>query len=388
MQVATITPAKEISLYFSEGSSDKEYHAQLKSQSDGFVVNFQYGRRGSSLTTGSKTKDPLPFEKAEKVYNKLVAEKMGKGYTPALSGAVYQDTPVGGNFTGIAVQLLNAIGEDDLETCLRSSKYMMQQKFDGERRPVDSQNTSDTAGVVGINRRGLAVALPQEIAIELNGLNTRAVFDGEQVGNKYYVFDLLEIGGEDIRHKSAEDRYHTLVGLCQLLKGNDNIEVVECAFTEEAKRALFEKIKAAGLEGVVFKDRSASYTPGRPNSGGDQLKFKFWESATLEVAGPNGEKRSVALQGYDANGVVIALGSVTISPDKAIPEAGAIVEVKYLYAYKGGSVYQPEYLGLRGDMTRDDCTLSQLKYKPESQDADIMIALKNAEQSTPRRLKM
>ena len=73
--------SKKISLFFKEGTSDKEYHAQLEPKGSGFVVNFQYGRRGRALTAGTKTPNPLPQDKAEKIYDKLVQEKMAKGYT-------------------------------------------------------------------------------------------------------------------------------------------------------------------------------------------------------------------------------------------------------------------------------------------------------------------
>ena len=72
--------SESISLYFQEGSSDKEYHAQLESHDEGWIVNFQYGRRGSALQAGSKTAQPLPYEEAKKIYDKVVREKIGKGY--------------------------------------------------------------------------------------------------------------------------------------------------------------------------------------------------------------------------------------------------------------------------------------------------------------------
>ena len=37
----------------------------------------------------------------------------------------------------------------------------------------------------------------------------------------------------------------------------------------------------------------------------------------------------------------------------------------YLYAFKGGSVYQPVLLGTRDDLTPADCTMKQLKYKKD-----------------------
>ena len=48
----------------------------------------------------------------------------------------------------------------------------------------------------------------------------------------------------------------------------------------------------------------------------------------------------------------------------------AVVEVRYLYAFReSGSIYQPVYRGERSDIPADDCTVDQLKYKPEPEPA-------------------
>ena len=61
------TQAKQsVSLSFKNGSSDKVYNVELTQQDNGWVVNFSYGRRGAALTSGTKTKDPVDYEKAEK----------------------------------------------------------------------------------------------------------------------------------------------------------------------------------------------------------------------------------------------------------------------------------------------------------------------------------
>jgi len=65
---------EKISLFFCSGNSDKEYHAQLEQLGPRYVVNFQYGRRGS-LASGTKTSVPVPYVQAKKIYDKLVAEK-------------------------------------------------------------------------------------------------------------------------------------------------------------------------------------------------------------------------------------------------------------------------------------------------------------------------
>jgi bifunctional non-homologous end joining protein LigD len=57
------------------------------------------------------------------------------------------------------------------------------------------------------------------------------------------------------------------------------------------------------------------------------------------------------------------VGNVTIPANHSIPAKGAIVEVRYLYAYPGGSLFQPVYLGKRDDVDMRACTVSQLKFK-------------------------
>lgn len=72
---------KQKTLYFSDSKSDKVYEVDLcESDSDLFIVNFRYGRRGKSLREGTKTVFPVPFGEAEKIYNKLIASKEKKGY--------------------------------------------------------------------------------------------------------------------------------------------------------------------------------------------------------------------------------------------------------------------------------------------------------------------
>jgi len=78
--------AKNTTLYFREGSSDKAYQAAIEEKDGGFVVDFAFGRRGTSLQTGTKTTTPIPFEKAKAIYDKPVREKTANGCTPGPDG--------------------------------------------------------------------------------------------------------------------------------------------------------------------------------------------------------------------------------------------------------------------------------------------------------------
>jgi predicted DNA-binding WGR domain protein len=88
MNAVLNTPQTErITLYYREGSSDKVYQAALETQGEGFVVNIAYGRRGSTLQTGTKTAAPMEYDSAKRTYDKLVGEKKAKGYTEGPDGS-------------------------------------------------------------------------------------------------------------------------------------------------------------------------------------------------------------------------------------------------------------------------------------------------------------
>lgn len=356
-----------VCLYFQEGSSDKVYQCQVVAKGEGYVLNFQNGPRGGTMKSGTKTPKPVTLETALFEYHKLVKSKTKKGYSPVEGGDLYQDTVASDRVTGLRPQLLNAIDLEEASFYIRNDAFCGQQKFDGERRMVERRGDV----VRGANRDGLEVALPK--AIEHNLLKIGAqgfVLDAEIIGTTLYVFDVLDIDGEDLRDRALEDRLSRMSVLLSALKEGDAIVAATTAFTTDEKRRMFAHLKATNQEGMVFKCLASPYRPGRPNSGGDQLKFKFVESATLEVASVHSTKRSIEVQGFDDAGRPVDLGNVTIPANQAIPQVGDIVEVKYLYAYpNGGSLFQPVYKCPRNDRGRDACTLSQLKYKASHQTA-------------------
>jgi bifunctional non-homologous end joining protein LigD len=60
----------------------------------------------------------------------------------------------------------------------------------------------------------------------------------------------------------------------------------------------------------------------------------------------------------------VPAGNVTIPPNQPMPGLGAVVEVRYLYAFaESGHLYQPVYLSARDDLDAADCLASQLKFK-------------------------
>ncbi len=348
-------------LFYRDGSSDKEYHATInQTETDqaegGYTVTFAFGRRGNALTAGTKTSTPVPLAKAQQIYDKLIAEKTAKGYTPNGSGAAFAMTDYEGRLSGLHPQLLNSIGEEAALRHVEDDAWCMQEKFDGKRIMVAVSGGK----AEGSNRKGLYVSMPQEISDGLACLPD-CELDGELLGGCYVAFDLLRLGEADLRDRPYQERYDLLA---KTITPCAEVRLTETAWTGAAKRAMYDRIAAAGGEGVVFKRADGKSIAGRPASGGSQVKCKFYATCTCLVTAQN-DQRSVRLHLRDASGSAVSIGNVTIPSNKAIPQAGALVEIRYLYAYKGGSLYQPAYLGERDDLAAEDCVLDQLKYKPE-----------------------
>ena len=363
---------EQIVLFCNENGSDKEYRAQVIKEGEGFVVNFQYGRRGQALKSGTKTSKPVDLQTAQKVYNKLVAEKLAKGYTAPdeVSGSLYVKAHVDMAVGKFLPQLCNSVEKDRLKDLFMSEDWGLQEKMDGERRSIQ---ISREGGVVGLNRRGLVVDLPEFVALTVRELYldvTPCVVDGEIIGDKFYVFDLLLYESDDFEATTPtplSERYSQLQYLHEV--GNPScqsvvvVPLVVSSFpgVSDEKEKLFDRVEAEVGEGVVFKRLDSIYRPGRPNSGGDWLKFKFVESASCVVIEQN-QQRSVKLGLYD-HGKMIDVGNVTIPPNHDIPDLGSVVEIRYLYAYYGGCLFQPVYLGKRNDIRSINCGIGQLKYK-------------------------
>jgi bifunctional non-homologous end joining protein LigD len=346
---------KTTSLYYRQGSSDKEYHARLEAQGEGFVVNFAYGRRGSTLSTGTKTGSPVDYDAALAVFDKLVQEKKSKGYTP------YQPTGKSERVSGLLPQLLNAIDEAEAARLVSDPRWAMQEKMDGKRLLLRKED-----GVVtGINKLGLTVGVPETVVRTASELSGDFVLDGESIGDYLHAFDLLFLDGTDLRGQSYERRY---VALLNLLAGGmpKHIKVVSYWIDPTDKASWLLTLQREKAEGVVFKLKSSPYTAGRPNSGGPHLKCKFVATLSAVVAKVNAQ-RSVGLVLLNHEGWQ-PVGNVTIPANHQVPAVGAVVEVRYLYAYRDGSLFQPVYLGERSDVRPEECGVSQMKFKRAEED--------------------
>ena len=344
-----------VHLEYKDDRSDKEYNIFLTDTQSGFTVDFSYGRTGNPASTGTKTNSPVDKESAEKIFDKLMAEKMAKGYKP--SGEAIEFSNLSNKTqTNLLPQLLNPISESEAMNLINDDEWVAQEKKDGKRITMQVKDDVATA----INRTGFVCGVPKNITDALVEFPD-CVLDGELVGTTLWLWDLQELNGSSMRHEPYWVRYHTLESIFKEWAKSTDIKLVQTANTSLEKQELYLNILNNGKEGIVFKQKNAPYTVGRPNSGGSQLKYKLCEDVTVQVVRVN-DKSSVVMGILDGNQIV-EIGNVTIPPNYEIPQVGAIVDVSYLYAYKGGSLIQPVYKGLRTDHECDQIT--KLKYKSE-----------------------
>jgi len=359
MNTLTTKANETITLYFCEGRSDKVYQCAIEpTAEEKFSVTFAYGRRGSTLNTGTKTGQPVEYEEAKRVFDRLVQEKMAKGYTPGPDGTPYVSGSGDKQPSGLLPQLLNPIDESDLERLIHDTLYCAQEKFDGRRMLLRKHGVL----IEAINRKGLIVAMPDPVRQAFNQISVGCVLDGESIGDAFHAFDVLELDGCDLRTRPYRERLTALMNLLASVQQRV-IRFTETAYTREQKTRLLTTLQKTANEGIVFKRLDATYTAGRPNSGGPQLKYKFCATLSAVVAMVNA-RRSVEIRLLGKDGWQPA-GNVTIPVNETVPIIGQVVEIKYLYAFpESGCLFQPVYLGKRTDVQHHECMASQLKFKP------------------------
>ena len=356
---------RSVRLHFQSGSSDKVYELDLVQNASGnWECKFAYGRRGASLNRGTKTPDGgATYAKAQQAFEKIYAEKTGKGYQ-----VVSDDmSPVGANnagpapmptpsarqsLLGITPMLPTAIEEARVPELIFDANYGAQQKYDGQNRIL----LIDQTGVRFGNRRGEQVDgnpafTNKDIPVNMG----RTVLFGEDLGDVVMVFDALEINGMDFKDQTTLERHTALTAM---MDETDWLKIAPLITGTAAKKMLHDQMQREDREGVVFKRLRAPFTSGRTK---DTLKYKIKESSTFVVGEHHpGGKRSIGLVLKDENGNIHTLGNVTVPPNYDMPAVGALVEVSYMYRYHDGCLEQPVYRGERDDLEYEP-KLDQIK---------------------------
>jgi bifunctional non-homologous end joining protein LigD len=373
---------KETTLHYIGGTSDKIYKAWVENYptENQFIVNFAFGRRGSRLQTGTKTNSSVSLTNATKIYDKLIDSKLAKGYniigrqehnggclqTQEVCGSIQEsvdsyripNNPTNSPNKDYLPILLNTTTEEEIEALSSNKNWVFQEKFDGKRLIVSVKDQKSKA----FNKKGIEIGIPHSILEEAEILaqGENIVLDGEYVNNTFIVFDIIAYK-KCLKKAPYSTRLEILEKIFSRFSGLA-IRGIETSKSTKEKRELFLSLKSSKKEGVVAKELSATYLPGRPNSKGPYLKHKFVKTTSAIVSGHN-QKHSVCLCLLE-NGKKIPIGNVTIPQREPLPEVDSVIEVKYLYAMpNSNSLYQPTFLTKRDDVDQKECTLSQLEYK-------------------------
>lgn len=355
---------EQVCLYYTDvaKNSDKVYQVRLIQTQEGFLVEYSNGKRGSTLVTKLKTEKPVDEETARTVYERTKKAKLKDGYTEDVSGETFKGSENAERKTKFSPQLLTAIDEDRARQLISGGAHIVQIKHDGERRYLRLENGEVTAA----NRQGLEVVVAERIRKAASHLQTKGItafeLDCEDMKDHVVVFDVLSLNGKDLRAMGFIQRFShaaeietALDGASQAIRLSHPIEDL----TWETVQALRE----AGQEGICLKQPDAPYKAGRNES---QLKLKFWESATTRVAEKNKDRRSVSLEVLDESGNWLSVGNVTVPQNVQIPEKGQLLDVRYLYAHRGGSLFEPTFEKVRTDLPENSASVLQLKFKGES----------------------
>lgn len=355
--------AEYLRLLKTEGSTNKEYRCYLEPKDGGWIVYGRNGRRGSTLTLQLKTKEPVSYAQAKKDYDALVKEKkVKKGYTEDETGTPFQGVEMQERFSGILPQLLNEIDDSQVRERLNDDDWVLQHKHNGHRRMIARKAGEE---ILGIKRNGKVVALPLSVVDGVKKLPAGTLVDGEMMGELFVAFDLVEFDGKDLRSTPFIERHRLLT---KVLAQTANVIVTPIFVGTAAKLAEFNRINDAKLEGVVLRHKDALYESGRPSSGGVALKYVFFATSTFIVMGISKAKRSVEVGVLNVDGVLVSHGKVTVPSNHEVPGKEDLVDVAYMHAFMGGGLHISKYQGKRDDISRSECTMERIKYKP----ADLM----------------
>ena len=155
---------------------------------------------------------------------------------------------------------------------------------------------------------GEVVALDEEGRSSFQLLQAREM-EGRKTPVYFYAFDLLQLNGKSLMSLLLEARKNILEKLCA--DAGDPIRY-SGAIGGHAKR-LLEEVKRRGLEGIIGKQRSSVYEPGRRS--GAWIKLKCVNEQEFVIGGytpPQGSRTyfGAILVGYYENKKLVFAGKV------------------------------------------------------------------------------
>jgi predicted DNA-binding WGR domain protein len=291
---------KVLKLYYTSGSSDKEYHAIVEASADGtgYHVYGMNGRRGAANTKQNKTSTPVTLSSAESLYSGLVEAKRKKGYTtrPAgvphagifssdaiITGAASAPTTSAPATPLVPMAWFNTADESEFDTLLEDDEFVAQELVAGQRVMVEV-----TAGRVrGVDvsagrasAASMAISLPATLTTELLMAVPGFVLDGlyDAATSRLAVVDGYRIDTKSPATEGAsapfDARMSVLVSQFAKAKGK-HVEVMK-PYLEDDKGALAYAMQDHGRKQMMLRKVHSCYETGaKPRSDAAVLVHNF-----------------------------------------------------------------------------------------------------------------
>ena len=248
--------------------------------------------------------------------------------------------------------LASSLNSAILSSVMSSPEWGISQKLDGIRLLLNKSGEN----VSGHNRVFETRSIPTHIKEQFVKFPGDWLFDGELVGDTYYIFDCLKYPAGSLLGNPYSQRNE----LARRVFGAGTWEnMVHLPVYVENKADIFEQFRGANVEGVIFKHLDIPYRQGRTKS---QYKYKFTHSIDCVIMAQSVTGKDNFVLGVYDNGTLTDCGKVSaLTGDGPSAKVGDVVEVTCLYVTDDNRLYQPVTPKLRTDKYPEECTIDQLE---------------------------
>jgi ATP-dependent DNA ligase len=268
--------------------------------------------------------------------------------------------------------LAESITLTDLPKYIRDDQWVAQLKADGHRLLVCVEDGQVSA--LGRNGQAKMSGLSHRLLSQFEVFDKgKWIFDGELIGSKLVLFDLIEAPTYCAPNMAFTERYRVLTTLYQDVwrPDADVILVLPVATGAEAKLTMVRAAEQEQREGVMLRHVTGTYRGGARSA--HLLKCKFTkeadciiydlntnghENVELVLLDPDG--KFPAATGYPAG--ILPIGSASAIGKKPKPEKLDVWEVRYLYVVDPDRprLYQPRLMRKRTDKDLQECLVDQI----------------------------
>lgn len=247
--------------------------------------------------------------------------------------------------------------------------WAMERKWDGWRQLV----TTGPDGPAGFSREGNRRPLPAALQAMFSTLTTDALFDGELVQGRFYLFDMPWYADAEPQVTWETPWARRQIAIRKVLdrwSPDANLLIhVRHVVSSEDKLTLLEEIQTEGGEGVVFKRLDSRYMVGESDL---WRRHKFVQDVDVVVVGAGHEgKDNYVLAMADETGDLILPGGIrgrevgrvsgkTGDAKHGLVEIGKVVSVKIVGVGSSGRLVEPTMPRVRDDKSPAECTIDQL----------------------------